>query len=135
MTDPIHDTVQEDSMIVETGPAPRIGLEKSRKQQQQEAFLIKQDRERDELNTVLNTEAGQAVIMRLINQCHIYSESMLDDAAQGQRILGVRLVKQICALSPDSWPNMLLAHAKRQKLIADADVARDDIDAKKTSGT
>lgn len=133
MTDPVHDPLQEDSMIVETAP-PGVGLQKSRKQQQQEAFLIKQERERNELNKVLNTQEGQAVIMRLIDQCHIYSDQMLDDAAQGQRILGVKLVKQICALSPDSWPNMLLAHAKRQQLLKDAEDARDDIDAKKTSG-
>ena len=77
--------------------------------------------EYNELSKVLSTEEGQSVILRILDQCHVYAETHLSDEAQGRRILGVRIIKDICALSPDSYPNLLINHAKRQQRIKDVD--------------
>ena len=114
---------QEDTVHADI--SPRIGLEPSRKKFQEELFDIRQNRERGELNDVLATESGQAVIMRILDKCHIYSESHLSEAAQGQRCLGIYLIKEIRSLSIESYPAMLQNHDKRQKRIKEEEAAMD----------
>lgn len=123
MPDPITNptTPSFDEDVAHPDAAPRIGQPPSRKAEQAEAFQRRKDREYNELSKVLSTEEGQSVILRILDQCHVYAETHLSDEAQGRRILGVRIIKDICALSPDSYPNLLINHAKRQQLIKDAD--------------
>jgi hypothetical protein len=125
MPDPIANptTTSFEEDIVHPDTSPRIGMQPSRKAEQAEAFQRRKDREYNELSKVLSTDEGQAVILRILEQCHVYAENHLSDEAQGRRILGVRLIKEICALSPDSYPNLLINHAKRQQRIKDADDA------------
>lgn len=126
MPDPIADpTFTEDTVHVGNDQAPRIGLAPSRRKSQEEAYLAKLDRERAELSAVLNTEEGQAVIMRVLHECHIYAAEVLSEAAQGRRVLGIKIIQQITALSADSYPNLLIGHAKRQQRLKDAEHATD----------
>jgi hypothetical protein len=113
MPDPIADpTPQEDTVHMDERPQ-RPGMKKSRKDVQAALWARRNNRELNQLSQVLATEDGQAVIMRILDRCHIYFEGHLDDAAQGRRVLGVRLIKEIMGLSPDSYPNLLLNHGKR----------------------
>lgn len=114
MPDPIADPTpqQEDTVHMDERPQ-KPGVKKSRKDVQAILWSRKHNRELNQLSHVLATEDGQAVIMRILDRCHIYFEGHLDDAAQGRRSLGVRLIREIMELSPDSYPNMLLNHGKR----------------------
>lgn len=123
MPDPIGNPTQPsfEEDVSHADASPRIGMTASRKAEQAEAFQRKKDREYNELSKVLSTEEGQSVILRILDQCHVYAETHLSDEAQGRRILGVRIIKDICALSADSYPNLLINHAKRQQRIKDVD--------------
>lgn len=113
MPDPISDpTPAEDTVHMDERPqgAPK---KQSRKDIQAILWARRNNRELNQLSHVLATEDGQAVIMRILDRCHIYFEGHLDDAAQGRRSMGIRLIKEIMALSPDSYPNLLLNHGKR----------------------
>ncbi len=122
MTDPLNDpTFRED--VIHTGqPALRPNsTPESRKQEQAESYQRRIDRECAELAAVLSTDAGQAVIMRILCQCHIYHEGKMEDYGQGQRSVGIRIIKDICAVSPEGYPKMLLKHAARQQALKDAE--------------
>lgn len=120
MTDPINDpTFRED--IVHTGAPLRPEESAARKESQAESYRLRKERENNDLTTVLSTEAGQAVIMRILNSCHLYYEGKLDDYAQGQRSVGIHIVRQISEISPEAYPNILLKHARRQQALKDAD--------------
>ena len=122
MPDPITGPVfQEDTVHTGDEQQPRVGMPASRRKSQEEAWQAKRDRENAELSKVLATEEGQAVIMRILNDCHIYSPEMLTDADQGRRILGVKIVRQIVSLSPDAWPDMLANDFRRQARLKEAE--------------
>lgn len=125
MPDPIDPTFEEDVVHVDQA-MPRFDLPPSKKDVAIDAFKHKADRERNELIKVLALPEGEAFIMRILHQCHIYYDGRLTEEAQGRRMLGIRLIKEIAAIGPENYPNLLANHAKRAQSIKDAESAITD---------
>lgn len=126
MADPIDPTFEEDVVHVDQ-TKPRIDLPVSNKKEAAgDAFKRRIEREQKELAAILALPAGEAFIMRILHQCHIYYDGKLTDEAQGRRQLGVKLIKEIAAIGPENYPNLLANHAKRAQSIKDAEAAVTD---------
>lgn len=100
------------------GGVARVALDQPLRTKQDAEKLIyqhQQDRNQAELRAVLNTDAGQALILRILDECHVYADAVLDKAAQGRRQVGIRLIHAIRELGPDSYPRLLLNHAERMQ--------------------
>ena len=122
MPDPIDPTFEEDVAHVDGAP-PKFDLPPSTKHLAAQACERQSERQRNELAEILSTEAGQSFIMRILHQCHIYYDGKLNDEAQGRRMLGVKIIKEITALGPDNYPNLLANHARRAQRIRDEESA------------
>ena len=98
------------------GPPVRPDLPKSRKEAMALLYELRRERERRQLEAVLATEAGLAVIGRILNRCGIYSKAqVLSEADQGARAVGMQLVHDIDALHDDAYPNFLRATKALQR--------------------
>ncbi len=122
MADPIDPTFEEDVVHISQA-VPRFDLPPSKKEEAADAFKNKVDRQQQELVEILKLPAGESFIMRLLHQCHIYYDGKLTDEAQGRRQLGIKLIKEITAIGPDNYPNLLANHAKRVQDLRDTEVA------------
>lgn len=131
MTDPIEKPIAEDSGMAGSPIVQKFGKPLTKQEVASKVFQRKKNREADELSAVLATDEGQAVVMRILDGCGIYEDAILTEAQQGQRKVGIRLIRAISALSPDSYPNLLLNHSKRQlRYRAEEDAI--EMDASKT---
>lgn len=63
--------------------------------------------------TLLNSEAGQVIIMYIINKCGIHYVKKIDDFNQGRRSIGLELVKEMTDIDRLAWAKMLIAHSDR----------------------
>lgn len=118
MPDPINDPVPEEDTIHASQPPPRPGIPKSKKAEQQRRWDRKHRREMRQLQAVLATEDGEAVIMMILARCNMYYTGKMDDFMQGRRILGALLIEQIMLLGPEAYPSMLTNHGKRRLMWA-----------------
>lgn len=132
MSDPIEKPIVEDSGMSGAPLVQKLGKPLTKQEVAAKIFQRKKNRQAQELGAVLATDEGQAVIMRILSDCHIYSDVILDEPRAGQRQLGIRLIKEIHALGDDSYPNLLINHDKRQlRYRAEEDTI--EIDASKAS--
>lgn len=126
--DPIHQPVAEDVVHADDQPvAPRIDLPPPKRHKQTAAWERAMRRECAELAAVLATDAGQAVILRILDDCHIYHAGPLPPEDQGKRMLGVALIHRISALGGDAYPKLLIAHAARQARLRAEDASYDQL--------
>ncbi len=129
MTDPINRPVPEDHLYAD---APvRMPPPKSKKAKRLELAQAKRDREARDLAAMLNTEAGQAFVMWLLAECHVYTNVFNPtDApatsaafADGQRSIGLKVLARIQNHDPEFYPKMLLHHLKRKQQETAAEAA------------
>lgn len=133
MTDPISQPEVEDFIP----PDPPTGLRTfmpahraARRRQEIAASVEQRRRERlsEALSAVLATEAGQIVVMRLLDHCRPYHTTLSSEptqyaAAEGRRTVGLWLIQQITGLGPEVYPHLLVSHAKRQRVAADEEAS------------
>ncbi len=114
--DPINRPV-EDAVYADAGPV-RSGEE--RKAAHTKAYDFQKETERNDLLTVLQSEQGIAVIMRILAHCAPYQPVPMGEHGQagvmeGRRRVGLWLISQIQSVDPELYPRLLLSHLKRQR--------------------
>ncbi len=122
MTDPIEPVDSDDKIYADLGP-PNYQRIRNSKQLQADAVLRQKQRERAELVAVLKTDAGQAVVMRLLGFCNPYKTTEGDLAAEGRRQVGIFLIKAIDDADPEMYPVLLQEHLERQRRHAATEAA------------
>lgn len=134
MTDPIHRPVSsEDEVYGSEGP-PQTNV-KVAKEQRAAEWERRRDQEKADLSEVLNTEAGQAVLCRLLDFCEVYQSTIKfghADAsafAEGKRAVGLWLIKAMCSIDPLVYAEVLKRHAKRSRQKAGAEAAAERLAA------
>ncbi len=115
MSDPIDKPISDtDAIYADLGP-PNYQRIPNSKQLQADAVQRQQQREHNELIAVLKTEAGQAVVMRLLGFCGVYRTTLGDEAAEGRRQVGLQLIDAISKADPELYPVLLQEHLERQR--------------------
>ncbi len=76
------------------------------------------DQARDDLNFVLRNPAARRVLWRIMDRCGIYSACFTTNSQtfyeEGKRSVGLSIVGDLVALSPDAYPNLLMTmHRER----------------------
>jgi hypothetical protein len=119
MTDPLVSPIgPEDSVYpdIATSPAKREAV----KEAYISALERRRQREHNELVAVLNTEAGQAVIMRILAHCRPYHSTWSMDQsvmvlAEGKRAVGLWLIQEIQHVDPEMYAKLLLHRVKQSR--------------------
>lgn len=120
MTDPINKPVHaEDAIYADMPPLPKDPAGES-KRRNIEALASQQRREHNDLVEVTSTEAGQRVIMRILDKCTPYLSSFDRDPAvvmykEGQRNVGLWLIRELQKMDLEGYANLLKLHAQREK--------------------
>lgn len=125
MVDPIRHPIQEDRVYADANPssttqhiAPGANMERINERRRQ------RDAELDSLRAVLATEAGEIVLMSILAYCKPYESTLRADghataAAEGERSVGVWLIRQIQRADPFAYPTLLAHHVARVKRLAE----------------
>ena len=80
----------------------------------------KRDREEIELRTILDTYGGRAYIWRMLSRCGVFQLSYTGDPQstffrEGQRDIGLYILKEIMTLDPTSFQKMQQEAVERDK--------------------
>lgn len=77
------------------------------------------DNELRDLREVLNTEAGQRVLWRILSECEIFRVSFTGDEYtnyyEGRRSIGLFLVNEICEVDSDAFYKMHIQSVGKKK--------------------
>lgn len=77
---------------------------------EQQKFMTSIVNTREAFKEVLSTERGQQVIWGILMSCNIYASTFSPNSWQafneGRRSIGLELIEQIVASSPEAWVNM-----------------------------
>jgi len=124
-------TELREDFVIASAPAPARDLPKSHKKAQELLYELRRQRERNQLLAVLSTEAGLAVLGRILNRCGIYAKAgVISESDQGKRAIGMQLVYDIDALSDDAYPDFLRTFRKLQRVWAEEDNAASGVSGK-----
>lgn len=90
-----------------------------------EEAVRKDERERNDLASVLQLEPGQAFVMRLLARCGVYQSTFSGNHAaasfsEGQRDIGLWVLEQVQGIDPELYANLLMNHVKRQRRLTSA---------------
>lgn len=117
--DPIQPYSEDSSPVgsPRSGSAPTNAPVKMSKQDR------RAQREHNDLITVLNTEEGRAVLMRILNRCNPYKPNTEPDAfrqgiREGQRQIGTWLIATVTRADPVGYSKLLEDNAQRLQKIA-----------------
>ncbi len=120
--DPLHPPVED--VLYDSGPSNRAP---EPVKPQVQLFELRKEREAKELAEVLSTDAGKAVLLRVLGQANVYKTSTKfghQDASvfdEGRRSIGIWLIAELCSLDPMAYPDLLKFHAIRQHRQAEAE--------------
>ena len=113
--DPINRPLPEDTLPRED--APRAD-KKERREAASDVAEVRRIQQLSDLATVLSTDEGRRVLLRVIGHANIY-EYRTDHAdavslarREGQRQSALWLIDEIMHVRPDTYPNLLLYNAK-----------------------
>ncbi|MES2531932.1 MAG: hypothetical protein V4636_12920 [Pseudomonadota bacterium] len=133
MVDPIHNPLPpEDTVYVEIpqsdASSPSARAVNERAQLAADGQSRRLERERNDLAGVLQSDAGQALIMRILDQCRPYQSTLSVEPAQfgyaeGRRSIALWLIDQIQRVDPMLYPNLLMTHVKHQRDLASIEAA------------
>lgn len=121
MTDPINRPLLTEDHLYADAPGVRApGKGDHNREAKIAAAERANERERNALASVLSTDEGQAVILRILDHCRPYqstisSEPSQSGFAEGRRSVGLWLISALGSVDPEVYPNLLLTHVKRQR--------------------
>lgn len=121
MKDPISNPIPaEDIVYGDGGGRVTTKSTEERKTERIEEADRAKERERNELATVLQTDAGQAFVMRLLGWCGVYRSTFSSSHAaasftDGQRHIGLKTLELIQNIDPGLYAHLLVEHVKRQR--------------------
>lgn len=121
MTDPINRPfTSEDTIYTDAPPMKAAGKGDHNREARIQAAERAHERERNALASVLSTDEGQAVILRILDHCRPYQSTISSEPSQagfaeGRRSVGLWLISALGSIDAEVYPNLLLAHVKRQR--------------------
>jgi hypothetical protein len=107
--------MQDEREETEGGPLVRNAADSSQVRDARKKVRQSAKREREQLRAVLATEAGRAVLWRVVDHCHAFSTALgatdaITNFNVGRQDVGHFLIAQITEASPDAFLTMMRAH-------------------------